>query len=323
MATVSKIPRPVSASTLPTVPTKPKSPMKEIKTPPPTLSKPRWYVESLQTSIISSPPSSLPVKQVVVTSTTLPSPRSLAPPPSTLIHPQVTTEPSPTRSPELTVLPGSPLLESPNSVLDSVDQQNERDNAIIDRLLRGTSADIEDVKARSQTQGTSARYNMGHSRDIKQFMETAESIVGKLDQARQRLEQLTGEMDLELRGDLVEMETQQLEAEVATTISRGETLVLMIHRQDTKQAEQLQLKVGQLREAWQAVRKVADKKKSEARGAGRDQEKFTRCRDNLLAWLDELQTKINQCKGDKKELSLLARKMEEKKGELTTVNKLG
>merc|ERR1719427_745897 len=192
MATVSKIPRPVSASTLPTVPTKPKSPMKEIKTPPPTLSKPRWYVESLQTSIISSPPSSLPVKQVVVTSTTLPSPRSLAPPPSTLIHPQVTTEPSPTRSPELTVLPGSPLLESPNSVLDSVDQQNERDNAIIDRLLRGTSADIEDVKARSQVSQSSSRYTMGHSRDIKQFMETTDAIVSKLDQARQRLEQLTG-----------------------------------------------------------------------------------------------------------------------------------
>merc|ERR1719228_128840 len=125
VATVSRIPRPVGAMILPTVPGKPRSPQKEVKTPPPTLPKPKWYVESLQSSVISSPPSSPPVKQVVVTSSTLPSPKSLAPPPSTLIHPQVTTEPSPTRSPELTVLPGSPLLESPNSVLDSVDQQNE------------------------------------------------------------------------------------------------------------------------------------------------------------------------------------------------------
>jgi len=319
MATVSKIPRPVSNTT-----PKSRSPIKEVKTPPPTLPKPRWYVESLQTSCITSPPSSPPVKQVVVTSSTLPSPRSLVSPPSTLIHPHVTTEPSPTRSPELTVLPGSPMQESPSTALDSVDLQNERDNAIIDRLLRGTSADIEDVKARSKvSQSTSARHNMGHSRDIKQFMETAVTIKGKLDLARQRLEQLTGEMDLELRGDLVEMETQQLEAEVATTISRGETLVLMIHRQDTKQAEELQKNVGQVREAWQAVRKVAERKKSEAKGAGRDQEKFTRCKDSLLAWLDELQTKIGQAKGDKKELSILARKMEEKKSELTAVNKLG
>ena len=95
---------------------------------------------------------------------------------------------------------------------------------------------------------------MGNSRDIKRFVETSDSLIKKLNQARQRLEQLTGEMDLELRGDLMEIETQHLEAEVTTTISRGETLYLMIHRQDTKQAEELQLMVGKLRDAWQDVK---------------------------------------------------------------------
>ena len=54
--------------------------------PTPKLPKPRWYLESLRTSVITSPPASPPVKQVVITSSTLLSPRTLTPPPSTLIH---------------------------------------------------------------------------------------------------------------------------------------------------------------------------------------------------------------------------------------------
>jgi hypothetical protein len=44
-------------------------------------------------------------------------------------------------------------------------------------VLRGTLAGVEDMKARSQvSQGTSARSNGGHSRDIKQFTETSDSL---------------------------------------------------------------------------------------------------------------------------------------------------
>ena len=94
------------------------------------------------------------------------------------------------------------MQESPSTALDSVDQQNERDTATIDRLLRGTSPDIEVVKARSKViRSISARHNMGHYSDIEQFIETAVTIIRKLDPARQRL-------DLELREELVEIETQ-------------------------------------------------------------------------------------------------------------------
>lgn len=60
-------------------------------------------------------------------------------------------------------------------------------------------------------------------------------------------------------------------------------------------------------------------KKSEARGVGRDQEKFIKSRNILLACFEDLQTKNDHSKVINKELSILARRME-KKMELTNVN---
>ena len=80
------------------------------KSPPPTLPKPRWYVESMQAKRNGS---NIPVRQVsnedstlrhlcllqvVVTSATLPSPRwSPASPPTVVVQPELVKQPSPTR----------------------------------------------------------------------------------------------------------------------------------------------------------------------------------------------------------------------------------
>ena len=104
---------------------------------------------------------------------------------------------------------------------DTLDQQLARDHAEIDQMFTEPSSG-EDVKSRSNI-----RQSTSQSRDIKQFLESCENLDIKMGQVKLRLEQIS-ESDLGLRVDLVEMETQQIEAEVATTISRGETLILMI-----------------------------------------------------------------------------------------------
>ena len=268
-------------------------PTPEKKTPPPTLPKPRWYVESIRTS---------PVRQVVVTSTTLPSPR-----PSGTTVLETKKEPSPDRS-EVSRIPGS--LDD-----EVLDRQLAKDHAEIDQLLQGTCDVIEDVKARSVSRGS-------QTKDIKQFVEASNSVDIKMGQLKIRLDQ-NSESDLGLRCDLVDMETTQLEAEVAALISRGETLVLMIHRQDARQAETLTARVERLRDSWQSILRAADSKKAEARTLSLELEKFFKSRDSLLSWLEELRAKIEAAKGDKRELGSLARLMEQKKSDLTNINKLG
>ena len=201
-----------------------------IKTPPPTLPKPRWYVESLQepnsptntAGGLPSPGESAatvlpPVQQVIITSTTLPSPHIL-PPQQFRVQKQQTPPATRSRSPERTVLPlvDSPLTDAPRSVLEDIDRQNARDNEIIDRLLRGTSADIEDVRqARRSYNGSRARDgSASHTRDVKEFEEKHTNISLKLALTQKRLQELEKETDAVLRSDLIDMEMRQLEAEV-------------------------------------------------------------------------------------------------------------
>ena len=274
---------------------------KPKKIPPPTLPKPKWYVDSMNSINGSSSTSSstIPVKQVVVTSSTLPTPQPLTTsPPSSVTSEQVS---------------------SSKTVLDDVtlDQQLAKDHADIDRMF-----DVVSPTSPS-TGNKNMRLSAGHSKDIKSYMDTCDTIGNKIAQVKIRLEQVSSESDLGLRSDLIEMETQQVEAQVATTISRGETLILMIHRQDTDRADMLQSKVNILSDQWNSVKKSAEAKKQETRSLKLELEKFTNDRTSLQAWLDEIKLKIESVKSDKKELGLIARQMELKKADLTQINKLG
>jgi hypothetical protein len=200
-----------------------------VKSPPPTLPKPRWYMESLQQQQQPGPPSSMsheappPVQQVIITSATLPSPHILPPQQFRLRKQQTPPAAKRSRSPERTVLQqaDSPLTDAPRSVLDDIDRQNARDNEIIDRLLRGTSADIEDVKQarRSYNSVMMPRDgSAGHARDVKDFEEKHTNISVKLALTQSRLHELEKETDAVLRSDLIDMEMRQLEAEVGLLV---------------------------------------------------------------------------------------------------------
>ena len=88
---------------------------------------------------------------MLVTSTTLPSPRTVPPSPSTLIQPQLKQTPSPKSPEHLTVLSATvspsvspattPLVDGPRSVLDDIDRQNEK-VIIISFLKKAFSQDF-------------------------------------------------------------------------------------------------------------------------------------------------------------------------------------
>ena len=286
------------------------------KSPPPTLPKPRWYLESRQSSLASGS-SSPPVKQVVVTSSTLPSPRCLGPPPLECVQPQLTTQPSATRAPDTELIPGSPLPEHTAAELAELEQQNDRDNEIIDRLLRGASEDIEDVKKRSISRGQAAQ-----SRDKKDFLDSCSCLLARLAAAQARLKQLGGEADLELRTDLVEMEIQELEAAVATTISRGETLLLLIHRQSAEQAKGLQDRLATVREEWGRTKQLAEQQKAEARVAEKELERFTSICSGLLVWLENVEARLEAAKDNSAQKEAIFRELEARQVELDTANSL-
>ena len=215
------------------------------------------------------------------------------------------------------MLPASPCLEPTAAELAELEEENNRDNAIIDRLLRGASEDIEDVKARSLSRGQAAL-----SRDKKDFQDSASALLAKLTSAQARLEKMVEEADLELRIDLIEMEVQELEAAVATTISRGETLLLIIHRQSPEQAEGVKVMVGNIRDEWTRTKQVAEKRRKEAKAAEKEVEKFTSVCSGLLVWLSEVEQRLDAVRESREGREAILRELEERKTELEIANKL-
>ena len=215
------------------------------------------------------------------------------------------------------MLPASPCLEPTAAELAELEEENNRDNAIIDRLLRGASEDIEDVKARSLSRGQAAL-----SRDKKDFQDSASALLAKLTSAQARLEKMVEEADLELRIDLIEMEVQELEAAVATTISRGETLLLIIHRQSPEQAEGVKVMVGNIRDEWTRTKQVAEKQRKEAKAAEKELEKFTSVCSGLLVWLSEVEQRLDAVRESREGREAILRELEERKTELEIANKL-
>ena len=219
--------------------------------------------------------------------------------------------------PTLAGLPASPCLEPTAAELAELEEENNRDNAVIDRLLRGASEDIEDVKARSLSRGQAAL-----SRDKKDFQDSASALLAKLTSAQARLEKMVEEADLELRIDLIEMEVQELEAAVATTISRGETLLLIIHRQSPEQAEGVKVMVGNIRDEWTRTKQVAEKQRKEAKAAEKEVEKFTSVCSGLLVWLSEVEQRLDAVRESREGREAILRELEERKTELEIANKL-
>ena len=219
--------------------------------------------------------------------------------------------------PTLAGLPASPCLEPTAAELAELEEENNRDNAVIDRLLRGASEDIEDVKARSLSRGQAAL-----SRDKKDFQDSASALLAKLTSAQARLEKMVEEADLELRIDLIEMEVQELEAAVATTISRGETLLLIIHRQSPEQAEGVKVMVGNIRDEWTRTKQVAEKRRKEAKAAEKEVEKFTSVCSGLLVWLSEVEQRLDAVRESREGREAILRELEERKTELEIANKL-
>lgn len=76
-----------------------------------------------------------------------------------------------------------------------------------------------------------------------------------------------------------------IEADVATHISRGDTLILMTDRLDNNLSARAQSAVGQLRAEWALLKQLSDRKKATAKSYEEKVEKFRADVNELKTWL--------------------------------------
>ena len=270
--------------------------IKEAKVPPPTLPKPQWYVEAMRAKTLSPEP----VQQVVVTASTLPTP--LSPPSSS----------SPSRSSPSKSLGSSEKNKKPTCLDDELlESQLAKDHAEIDQMF---SQPVE-IKTKHR------RHDQ--AKDIKLFLDTCDTLESKIRQTNARIDSVSSESDLGLRS--IDMETRQVQAEVSSTLSRGETLVMMSQRRDPEPEETklMEERLTRLRQSWDRVTSGANERKEETQQLKLELDSYLSLRDSLSSWLDQVKKDIVGANSSKKELSSIARQMEAKQSELTRINKMG
>ena len=110
---------------------------------------------------------------------------------------------------------------------------------------------------------------------------------------------------------------------MATTISRGETLLLLLHRGSAEQAQGVHHMVARLREDWARLRAEAEHLKAEARREEKEGERFTSLCSGLLVWLAEVERRLEGAVEDALAREAVLREMEGRKEELERTNSLG
>jgi hypothetical protein len=204
------------------------------------------------------------------------------------------------------VSPTRTLNESEEQPFD--DETLARENAAIEKILNEASEDLKEVKRKAVLKNANSAAD-GHLRDVFELEDGMSNLLKKLDRSTGKLNQLDFESDLRLRQDLVSMEIQTLEAEAATLISRGDTLVLLIHRSDVERAEELQKKVAKLRAAWQDFKRLADGKTKAAQKAESDLKDLRGRVDALQSWLRDAHSRAAKFESAANKTILLHRLM--------------
>ena len=213
------------------------------------------------------------------------------------------------------------MATAPQSILDDIDKQNAKDNEIIDRLLRSASEDIEDVRIRSYT--SQRRDNKdNHEQDVKEFKEKYDGILDRIVAAKIKLDRLEIESEFPVLNDLIDLEVNELEADVATTISRGDTLVLMVHRFNVDHGEDLKIKVTHLREQWNNLKSLAEDRKAKA---AKESETLKVLRDKLERmknWLDSVIKIIRAKKSEEERINPARKEVDRKANEIKVIESI-
>jgi len=216
------------------------------------------------------------------------SPPSKTPPPKTLPKPRWFS------------LKRKPPQEESNGNLsdEDVDAYVAKENSAIERILTEATNDLAEVRRKASSAGYQPRGPAGggsdyQQRTVKEFEASVEAMLVKIAGADERLGELEEEQDLKLRRDLIAMEAKVIEAEVATLISRGDTLILFTHRTDVAGAADLQRRVCRLRETWQTLKKKADGKRIKAQRQEDDMARLARGLDEFLSWMSRAEKALS------------------------------
>ncbi len=298
------------------------------KTPPEPLPKPKWYLEQRARGVQMP----LSPEKVKVTTTSLPSPQHLVGrvDKTRVEEPQVpvvTALVCPTSTSSATTTPGS--LESPSVstissvgpiariALDDEETPSNDGGTTIDKLLTETRLQLAEVSKQVEVMNA---VNTKRHKDHREFEDSANDLLSKIDETTKKVNDLTKEKDLKLRQDLIHMELQQLEGRVSTLFSRGETLALMTRRNNAGMADDIESTLARLDKAWVTLQETCDNKTKVVANCETKLKQLRKDVETIKRWLSAAKVRLVRASNDVQVAKQFVTDVKQKQIEMDHVN---
>ncbi|KAK8372489.1 hypothetical protein O3P69_018911, partial [Scylla paramamosain] len=124
-------------------------------------------------------------------------------------------------------------------------------------------------------------------------------------------------------GLVLEAEVSQLEPDVATIISHGDTLTLTTHIVDVQRAHNIRVAVNDLRAQWSTLKTLTEGQKTEVDKVTSEIATVSVRANDIIGWCNDAAKRLTLANNDESQLQALEVEMVQKKKELEALNESG
>ncbi|XP_071545194.1 uncharacterized protein [Panulirus ornatus] len=159
--------------------------------------------------------------------------------------------------------------------------------------------------------------------EIDAFLKEVTGMADKISAVKTKVQTVPSHEEAKEKVEAIEQEVALLEPDVATVISRGDTLTLTTHMVDVPRANTIRIAVNDLRTHWSSLKSETEIVKLEAEEVAQEIGSISERADEIISWSNDVLKRLHLVNNDESQLEALENEMTNKKVELDKLNETG
>ncbi|XP_068223554.1 microtubule-actin cross-linking factor 1-like [Palaemon carinicauda] len=177
--------------------------------------------------------------------------------------------------------------------------------------------------ARTYVKETTIKQTKGGEEDAKGYLAEVSRLADKIGELRNKAKVAPSYEEALEKAEALEQEVAELEPDIATIISRGDTLTLTTHMVDVQKANTIRTAVNDLRNHWSALKSETEGVKANSEKVNEEVNVASKKADDIVNWINDVSKRLHLVNNDESQLQVLEKEMAQKKEELDDLNTSG
>ncbi|KAK7068113.1 hypothetical protein SK128_001327 [Halocaridina rubra] len=159
--------------------------------------------------------------------------------------------------------------------------------------------------------------------EVDVYLQEVSKLADKITLLKNNTQTVPSYQDAQEKAESLEQELASLEPDVATVISRGDTLTLTTHMTDVPRANTIRIAVNDLRNHWSALKTEIEDVKTETQQVSQEINSASKKADEIVNWINDVSKRLHLVNNDENQLEMFEKEMANKKEELDKLNASG